>query len=291
MKWGELKPSEYGIDQREVLNLMIEIEGEDRKLAPWLKFSRKELENYCKAFLSPTKRPAVSYSYGERLFRYTLPKVPKAWKKELGLTFDQIEHVIRRLKENWYTRRAIASTWKMEIDVMSKYPPCLTQLTWNIKNRKLYQTAIFRSQDIYGAWPLNAFALRKLQKRIAKELGLGIGSLIIISNSAHIYANSWSDCEKILKKWHKGKEFRFEPDRCGFFTIWIERGKIVVQHHLPDGRKSPYRFEGKDAVVLYRKILQENLLTRLDHAAYLGKELARAELALKRGKKFIQDST
>ncbi|MEM3426463.1 MAG: DUF4346 domain-containing protein, partial [Thermoproteota archaeon] len=40
---------------------------------------------------------------------------------------------------------------------------------------------------------------------------------------------------------------------------------------------------------LYRRILNENLVSRLDHAAYLGKELTRAEIALREGKPYVQD--
>ena len=66
--------------------------------------------------------------------------------------------------------------------------------------------------------------------------------------------------------------------------------EIVVQHHLPDGRKSEFVFRGKNSTKLYRKILHENLVSRTDHAAYLGMELSRAEAALKENKEFVQDS-
>jgi dihydropteroate synthase len=33
------------------------------------------------------------------------------------------------------------------------------------------------------------------------------------------------------------------------------------------------------------------LVTRLDHAAYLGNELAKAEIALKTGKSYVQDNS
>ena len=46
---------------------------------------------------------------------------------------------------------------------------------------------------------------------------------------------------------------------------------------------------GKNAIDIYNTIIRKRLLTRLEHAAYLGKELYKAELALKYGKKYKQE--
>jgi hypothetical protein len=47
--------------------------------------------------------------------------------------------------------------------------------------------------------------------------------------------------------------------------------------------------EGKQAEDLAATLLREKLVTRLDHAAYIGRELTRAEIALKERKPYIQD--
>jgi thymidylate synthase len=289
MKFGEEKESEYGIRQKEVLDVVAVVESDDDNLAPWLSITEKDLENYFKTFFSEKKKDDVEYTYGERLFKYSLSRVKERMGIEIQKTLNQIEYIIEKLKEVPYTRRAVAFTWKHEIDVKSKSPPCLTQITWNIKNRKLYQTAIFRSHDVFGAWVLNAFALRKLQSDISKKLNVDVGSMIIISNSAHIYENNWEEAERILEKYYRKSVLPFIQDKNGYFIISIENGKIKVQHHLPDGRKSKYCFYGTKAQDLYRKILNENLISRMDHAAYLGHELARAEICLKENKKFVQD--
>jgi thymidylate synthase len=210
-------------------------------------------------------------------------------KREAEGTIDQIQDVIERLKKSPYSRRAVAITWNVKTDRKIKSPPCLTQITWNIKFDKLYQTVIFRSHDIFGAWVLNAFALRKLQGGMAREIGIRPGHLIIISNSAHIYENNWDMAKSILEKYYRGRFIEFERDKNGYFIIRIENNNIVVEHFLMDGRPSGYVFRGTEAQMLYRQILHENLISRLDHAAYLGHELARAEVALKENKKFVQD--
>lgn len=289
MKFGETKPTEYGIRQKEVLDVVIVLEAEDQKIEPWLNFTDSDLKNYFSKFFNPEKSTDISYTYGERLFKYPLKNMKEKWSGEITTTYNQIENIVESLKRTPYTRRAIAFTWNVDIDSESSSPPCLTQITWNINNGSLHQTAILRSNDMFGAWPMNAFALKKLQMNIAQRLGIDAGPLITISNSAHIYENNWKECEEILSKHYSGKAMSMQQDRLGYFTISIEDKDIVAQHNLADGRQSSFVFKGKDAVEIYRRILNENLVSRYDHAAYLGKELARAEIALKENKKYEQE--
>jgi dihydropteroate synthase len=48
-------------------------------------------------------------------------------------------------------------------------------------------------------------------------------------------------------------------------------------------------FKGKTAEAVYTKIMTFGLVSQLDHAAYLGIELSKAEIALKTGKEYVQD--
>jgi dihydropteroate synthase len=48
--------------------------------------------------------------------------------------------------------------------------------------------------------------------------------------------------------------------------------------------------KGKTAEDVYAQIIDLDLVSRLDHAAYLGSELVKAEIALMTGKEYIQDS-
>jgi dihydropteroate synthase len=48
--------------------------------------------------------------------------------------------------------------------------------------------------------------------------------------------------------------------------------------------------KGKTAETVYAKIVTLGLVTQLDHVAYLGSELAKAEIALRTGKEYLQDT-
>jgi tetrahydromethanopterin S-methyltransferase subunit A len=49
------------------------------------------------------------------------------------------------------------------------------------------------------------------------------------------------------------------------------------------------KIEGKSSRDIYLTIINNKWVTELSHAAYLGKELSRAELSIKKAYKFVQD--
>ena len=70
-----------------------------------------------------------------------------------------------------------------------------------------------------------------------------------------------------------------------------ETGKVIcAKGSVP--RTSTTLFTGRTAKELCVKVIEESqpcLLTMLDHAAYLGREFIRAEIALLSGAEYIQD--
>jgi dihydropteroate synthase-like protein len=71
-------------------------------------------------------------------------------------------------------------------------------------------------------------------------------------------------------------------DPCGNFRIGIEGDDIVA---VIDGRA----FRGRSWIDIFFAILKNGDVSLLDHAAYLGKELYKAELAIQFGRSFEQD--
>ncbi|MCL5074230.1 MAG: DUF4346 domain-containing protein [Chloroflexi bacterium] len=79
-------------------------------------------------------------------------------------------------------------------------------------------------------------------------------------------------------------------DKVGFFIVYVDRARdIIILEHYQMGGKLNLVLEGNDAASLYSTAIEHGLVGQLDHAAYLGKELARAELSLKLGFKYVQD--
>jgi tetrahydromethanopterin S-methyltransferase subunit A len=79
-------------------------------------------------------------------------------------------------------------------------------------------------------------------------------------------------------------------DKAGYFVILPlkEKGVISVEHYSNDNRLLRV-IEGKNVKDLYRTIIKNRWVCQLSHAAYLGKELDRAELSMKLDFKYIQD--
>lgn len=80
-------------------------------------------------------------------------------------------------------------------------------------------------------------------------------------------------------------------DKAGYFVIYPEQRtkNLVVEHYTNQGLLDCV-MEGSSAGALYSEAIERQLVTRLDHAAYLGRELARAEQSLLQGTPFVQDA-
>ena len=86
------------------------------------------------------------------------------------------------------------------------------------------------------------------------------------------------------------ESIKVEMDKAGYFVIipFSARGIITVEHYSYDN-KLLRTIEGGNARTIYWTIIKNDWVTQLSHAAYLGRELEKAELSLKLGFKYIQD--
>lgn len=83
---------------------------------------------------------------------------------------------------------------------------------------------------------------------------------------------------------------RVKMDKAGYFVIvpLADRGIINVEHYAYDNSLLRV-IEGKTARAIYSMMIDQGWVTELSHAAYLGKELVKAELSLQLNFKFVQD--
>ena len=80
-------------------------------------------------------------------------------------------------------------------------------------------------------------------------------------------------------------------DRAGFFIVLPQPQKrlIVCEHYENNGRLA-HVIEGRQAALIASTVVERGFVTQLDHAAYLGRELAKAEAALSDGITYEQDA-
>lgn len=79
-------------------------------------------------------------------------------------------------------------------------------------------------------------------------------------------------------------------DPAGYFVVYPDpvHQRITLEHYTNKGVLDRV-FEATDPAALYAAVIDEKLISRLDHTAYLGRELARAEQSLKNGEPYVQD--
>jgi len=132
--------------------------------------------------------------------------------------------------------------------------------------------------------------LAKKRGSVPKDLGFDLLMLKDKRIREEPYNREVEAEKQIITAAEKRESLLFDPKGC--FKIMIDRGSDVIAalHFSTSKRDKPtVIIKGKTAREMYAKIVEMDLVTRLDHAAYLGSELAKAEIALKTGKEYIQD--
>ena len=79
-------------------------------------------------------------------------------------------------------------------------------------------------------------------------------------------------------------------DPAGYFVVYplADQQVISVEHYDYDNRLL-HVIEGGNARAIYAKIIANGWVSELSHAAYIGRELAKAELSLQYGIQYVQD--
>ena len=97
------------------------------------------------------------------------------------------------------------------------------------------------------------------------------------------------DYKEIKSRWDESKEWKQDP--YGYFLIRLNRKKKLIEVGLcKEKNVVSVKLDGKLPQEIYYTVLRERMVSSLQHAAYLGKELHKAYVALKLGIEYVQDS-
>lgn len=129
------------------------------------------------------------------------PVYGKQWRDWSGK--DQIEDLIKSLKEDPYSRRHIVSAWNVgELGEMA-LPPCHLLFQCYVDNRtkslsfQLYQ----RSADLFLGVPFNIASYALLCHILCALTGYTPGRLVHVIGDAHIYVNHLDQVRLQLKRY------------------------------------------------------------------------------------------
>lgn len=129
--------------------------------------------------------------------------------------------------------------------------------------------------------------LAKLRETPPKDVGV---DLLMLKEKRWLEDRYGREAEEGVEVIEAVGEDQLRPDEMGWFRIQVDRErKQVVAAHFRDADRPDLTVLGCDATEIYQTILRRGLVGNLDHAAYIGKELAKAELALRLGRSYLQD--
>jgi thymidylate synthase len=140
----------------------------------------------------------------------------------------QLDFVIRELKREPYSRRAVMSIRDFAVDSSNEHPACLQSIHYLIRGGRLDCHVHFRSNDLPEAFFMNAFALIRLQERVAAELGVPVGTYAHRSNSMHAYEKDFSMLEGYVKRIQTEPLEDLAYDYEGFFKDMMEENDAEI---------------------------------------------------------------
>lgn len=113
----------------------------------------------------------------------------RSWPVPDGRHIDQIERVVRSIRENPDSRRHIVSAWNVaDLDDMA-LPPCHTLFQFYVADGKLSCQLYQRSADVFLGVPFNIASYSLLTHMVAQVTDLEVGEFIHTLGDAHLYTN------------------------------------------------------------------------------------------------------
>jgi thymidylate synthase len=257
----------------ELQNIKVVVE-EPQKIDPEalasLNLDPEKIGKYFSGFLEADLRPDETYTYGNRLRKY--------------FRLDAVEILSERLRQDPEDRKAYFTLWDNTRDLTARESrPCLVSVFFRTFADKLTLTATFRTHNAMDAWLLNFYGLMALQQEVAGRVGMTPGAITVFSHSISIDPKELDRALTVVGK----RKWKMHLDPMGYFRVTLDGGEIIVEHRTEDVTLKEYR--GRTAVSLQHQIARDVAISDINHAMYLGRQLARAETALKEGREFVQD--
>lgn len=246
--------------------------------------SLKQLINYQKDILDPSRPEEQPYTYGNRI---------RGYFNHQGKPLDALLVAIESLKQDRESRHIYCALWDTGRDLIpgSKGHPCLVSLFFRTFEEKLTLTATFRTHNALDGWLKNLYGLMAIQTYVAEKIPLPIGAITVFSHSISIdpqgggleRANTIAESKKTddpIDPLTGKTSLRLDPR--GEFVVTLDEStrEMVVLHTYKGQTIKEYR--GKRSSDIEHQLTRDAALSEISHALYMGRELAMKEMQLKK---------
>jgi thymidylate synthase len=102
---------------------------------------------------------------------------------------DQLQQLLRTIRDNPSSRRMIVSGWNPEEAEQVALPPCHTLFQFYVQDGELSCQLYQRSADIFLGVPFNIASYALFTQMIAQVSGLRAGDFVHTLGDAHLYSN------------------------------------------------------------------------------------------------------
>lgn len=124
----------------------------------------------------------------------------RSWPDYNGGHIDQIQEVIRQIKEEPHSRRIIVSAWNVaDLDKMN-LPPCHLLFQFYVAGGRLSLQLYQRSADTFLGVPFNIASYALLLQMMAQVTGLRAGDFVHTTGDTHLYLNHIEQAELQLTR-------------------------------------------------------------------------------------------
>ena len=137
------------------------------------------------------------YTYPERVLH-----IPLISENKQYCYINQMHIMKQRLLSNLGTNRSVATLYQAGLDGARVDIPCLQWLQATVRNDKLELHCIFRSNDLFGAWPSNMYFLTLFGLDLTNSLNKDIqfNGIHYHSSSLHIYETDLPMVRRVLNE-------------------------------------------------------------------------------------------
>lgn len=107
---------------------------------------------------------------------------------------DQVQTAINIFKKDPTRRTVVMHTWipkrdleKFSLQRKDTSSPCVVLIHPQLVENKLHFNVTMKTNDLFNAWPGNAYAFTELQKYMAEQIGVGVGHYNHFSVAMQVY--------------------------------------------------------------------------------------------------------